>query len=280
MPGAQDATGATARLHRAPSHLMLRIKNLGSGSTGNATVVEAGFGAHRRRMLVDCGLGLRQVHARLSLAKIEPESLNALFITHEHSDHVGCALKFAARYRIPVWMSEGTYAAIGAPDLDGLLRIAHDLVEIDLGALQVRPFTVPHDAREPLQVRCTDGASHLAILTDLGHATSHVLEQITGCHALMLEANHDPDLLAASRYPEFLKRRVGGPSGHLANEASAGILGHVQHAGLQHVIAAHLSTQNNQPLLAQQAMATALGWQPQDIVVACPTHGTSWITLA
>ena len=258
---------------------MLRLKNLGSGSTGNATVVEGRSGNEVRRLLIDCGFGLRQLQARLAQAQLQQDDLDAVFITHEHSDHVGCVLSLAARYRIPVWMSEGTHAAIGAPDMDGLLRVAHDLQAIDLGTFQITPFTVPHDAREPLQVRCSDGASHLAVLTDLGHASAHVLQQLEGCHALMIEANHDPELLEAARYPSFLKRRVGGPYGHLANGAAAEILHAVRHAGLTRVVAAHLSAQNNLPALAQHALSVALDWPAEEITVACPVQGTAWVPV-
>jgi phosphoribosyl 1,2-cyclic phosphodiesterase len=191
---------------------MLRFRSLGSGSSGNATLVEAGNGVHVRRLLVDCGLGIRQLDARLAQAGVAPGGIDAVFITHEHGDHIGCARAFALRERIPVWMSHGTHAAIDAPDFDGLLRVARDADSIDLGELQLQPFTVPHDAREPLQLTCTDGAATLGVLTDLGHATAYVLQRLAGCHALLLECNHDPDLLAASAYPPFLKRRVGGPT--------------------------------------------------------------------
>lgn len=255
---------------------MLRFKNLGSGSTGNATIVEGRSGTQVHRLLIDCGFGIRQLQARLTKAELQPEDLDAVFITHEHSDHIGCAQALAVRYRIPVWMSEGTHAALGAPDFDGLLRMAHDMQGIDLGTFHALPFTVPHDAREPLQLRCSDGAAHLAVLTDLGHASTHVLQQLHGCHALMIEANHDPGMLQASRYPPFLKRRVAGPYGHLANAATAEILRAVQHAGLRHVVAAHLSARNNTPSLAQQALADALGWALEAIAVADPVHGTNW----
>lgn len=258
---------------------MLRFKNLGSGSTGNATVVEGRSGSQVRRLLIDCGFGIRQLQGRLAQAQLQIEDLDAVFITHEHSDHIGCALAVALRYRIPVWMSHGTHAALGAPDFDGMLRVAHDMEAIDLGAFEARPFTVPHDAREPLQLRCSDGARHLGVLTDLGHASDHVLQQLHGCHALMIEANHDPELLQASRYPLFLKRRVGGPYGHLANRATADILRAVRHPGLQRVVAAHLSAQNNAPDLAQQALAPALEWPAEAIAVASPTTGTPWMTV-
>ena len=202
--------------------------------------------------------------------------IDAVFITHEHSDHIGCARTLALRQRIPVWMSHGTYTAIGSPDFDGLLRLAHDGQAIDLGTFEALPFTVPHDAREPLQLRCSDGAAHLALLTDLGHASAHVLAHLAGAHALLLESNHDPQLLAASRYPPFLKRRVGGDYGHLSNAAAAGILRAVQHPGLQCVVAAHLSAQNNHPDLVRPLLAQALGWAPERIGVASALQGSDW----
>ena len=139
---------------------MLRFKSLGSGSTGNATLVEAA-GLRTKRLLVDCGLGLRQLSLRLAEAGLAEGDIDAIFITHEHSDHIGCARTVALRHRIPVWMSRGTHGALGAPDFDGLLQFAHDGQALDLGSLTAYPFTVPHDAREPLQLRCSDGAAHL-----------------------------------------------------------------------------------------------------------------------
>lgn len=259
---------------------MLRFRNLGSGSAGNATVVEGRTGAQVRRLLVDCGLGIRQLQARLGQAGLALEQIDAVFITHEHSDHVGCVRSLALRQRLAVWMSHGTYSALGSPDFDGLLRLAHDGQAIDLGTFEALPFTVPHDAREPLQLRCSDGAAHLALLTDLGHASAHVLQHLAGCHALLLEANHDPQLLAASRYPLFLQRRVGGDYGHLANGAAAEILRAVRHPGLQCVVAAHLSAQNNHPDLVRPLLADALGWEAQRIAVADPVQGTAWHAVA
>lgn len=259
---------------------MLRFRNLGSGSTGNATLVEAS-GLRKRRVLVDCGLGIRQLATRLALAGLNGDAgreIDAVFITHEHSDHIGCARDFALRHRIPLWMSRGTYCGIGEPDLDGLLRIAVDGQPIDLGDLQLLPFTVPHDAREPLQLSCYDGAARLGLLTDLGHATEHVLTHLTGCQALLLEFNHDEDLLAQSSYPPFLKRRVGGRYGHLSNAAAAGIVEALSHDRLQLVVAAHLSQQNNRPELALAAMnrSDAPLWGRPAWAVAHPLNGTDW----
>lgn len=256
---------------------MLRFKSLGSGSTGNATLVET-TGLRPKRLLVDCGLGIRQLSARLAQAGLADGDIDAIFITHEHSDHIGCARQFARRHRVPVWMSRGTQEGIGLPDFDGLLQTARDGEAIDLGELQLMPFTVPHDAREPLQLTCTDGASKLGLLTDLGHATAHLLAHIAHCDALLLECNHDSELLAQSVYPPFLKRRVGGMYGHLSNAAAGEIARSVAHGGLKQLVAAHLSQQNNRPELARQAMQEALG-NATEIMVADAGAGTHWLDV-
>ena len=259
---------------------MLRFKSLGSGSSGNATLIEATSGGLSGvRLMIDCGLGLKQLLHRLGLAGFTPTDVGAIFITHEHADHIGCALSLSLRYRIPVWMSRGTHDAIGAPDFDGLLHIASDDAAIDLGALQVTPFTVPHDAREPLQLTCTDGSAKLGVLTDLGHATAHVLSHLAACDALLLECNHDTDLLMASSYPAFLKRRVGGLHGHLSNSNAAEIARALNHGGLKHLVAAHLSAQNNRPAAVQALMAEALAWSENDIIVATAHDGCPWLQV-
>jgi phosphoribosyl 1,2-cyclic phosphodiesterase len=257
---------------------MLRFKSLGSGSSGNATVVQGRCGTQITHLLIDCGLGIRQLDARLGQAGMLAEQIDAIFITHEHADHIGCARQLALRERIPVWMSRGTYSAIGEPDFEGLLRIAADCAELAVGALQVRPFTVPHDAREPLQLTCSDGAVRLGVLTDLGHASAHVLEQLAGCDSMMLECNHDPALLATSSYPPFLKRRVGGAWGHLANEDAAAIAQALQPRGLKQVMAAHLSEQNNRAEIVRRVLAAALACEEADILVADGPSGSGWQT--
>ena len=257
---------------------MLRFKSLGSGSSGNATIVQARGGTGITHLLVDCGLGLPQLDKRLRQAGMLADQIDAIFVTHEHGDHIGCARQMALRERIPVYMSHGTYMAIGAPDFDGLLRIACDSQPFEIGALQVRPFTVPHDAREPLQLTCSDGDLRLGLLTDLGHATAHVLEQLAGCQSLLLECNHDPQMLADSIYPPFLKRRVAGAWGHLANEAAAAIALAIQPRGLRQVMAAHLSEQNNRPEVVRRVLASTLGCAEADILVADGPNGSGWLS--
>jgi len=255
----------------------MRFRSLGSGSSGNATLVQS-IGRDACNVLIDCGFGLKQLLQRLEQSGVLPDDLDAIFITHEHGDHTGCVQVLSTRYNIPVWMSAGTAAASGYLNVSGLLRQASDGEVIAMKGLQLCPFTVPHDAREPLQLTCTDGAAKLGILTDLGHATAHLLDHLQGCHALILECNHDTDLLAASIYPPFLKQRVGGHLGHLANSQAAGILGAVLHSSLKHVVAAHLSQQNNSPELAKTSLAQALSCKADDIIVASQNDGCPWLS--
>lgn len=255
----------------------MRFKNLGSGSTGNATVVETS-GSKPTRLLVDCGFGLKQLTERLGHAQLAPTDIDAIFITHEHGDHIGCATALALKYSIPVWMSQGTYEAIFSPDLKGLLRIAKDSEVFCLQDLQVTPFTVPHDAREPLQLTCMQGLNKLGVLTDLGHATAHVAHHLQQCNAIVLECNHDTDLLDNSNYPAFLKKRVGGAHGHLSNTAAADIAASCRHPDLQHIVAAHLSQENNRHELVLNCLGQVLSPQTE-MTIATAAEGCAWTRL-
>lgn len=256
----------------------MRFCSLGSGSSGNATIVEARDGPRTHRVVIDCGFSLREFETRLARAGLQPDELDAIFVTHEHGDHVGCAPALSRRYGIPLWTSRGTWRAIGeAEPVD--VRFARDGEPIEIGGLRLLPFTVPHDAAEPLQLRCTDGAKSLGVLTDAGSITPHLLDHLRACDALLLECNHDAGMLARSRYPASVRSRIGGPHGHLCNDTAAAILRASLHGGLRHVVAAHLSEQNNTPALARQAMAQACGGAPDDIVVADPLHGFRWLAL-
>jgi phosphoribosyl 1,2-cyclic phosphodiesterase len=259
----------------------MRFCSLGSGSSGNATLVEARSGTTTSRLLIDCGFSLRELVTRLARVGLTPDDLDAIFVTHEHGDHVGCAVALARRHRLPLWTSRGTWRAIGQPDLEpGLLNFARDAQAIAVRDLSLTPFTVAHDAHEPLQLRCSDGWHHLGVLTDTGSITPHLLAHLRGCDALLLECNHDRALLAGSNYPDSLKVRIGGRLGHLDNDTSAQILAACVHAGLRHLVAAHLSEQNNTPALARTALAGACGAAPSDIVVADPGSGCAWLGLS
>ncbi|CAM3888657.1 MBL fold metallo-hydrolase [Roseateles saccharophilus] len=258
----------------------MRFCSLGSGSAGNATLIEASQGITSTRLLVDAGFSMRELTRRLARAGCEPAELDAVFITHEHGDHIGCALAFASRHRLPLIMSRGTWRAVGNADFDpALLRIAKGAEAIALGDLEVRPFAVPHDAQEPLQLTLHDGAARLGIVTDLGSAPDDVAGALAGCQALLLECNHDVALLRDGPYPPSLKKRILGSHGHLSNAAAADLLARCQHPALRDVVAAHLSERNNSPALARDALAAALGCAPADVRVADPALGFDWLQL-
>jgi phosphoribosyl 1,2-cyclic phosphodiesterase len=258
----------------------MRFCSLGSGSAGNATLVEATSGSTTSRVLIDCGFSLRELQVRLARIGLTCDDLDAVFITHEHGDHIGCAVALARRHRLPLWMSRGTWRAIGQPELPPeLLQFARDGQTIAVGDLQLLPYTVTHDAQEPLQLRLSDGARHLGVLTDVGSITPHLIASLQHCDALLLECNHDREMLANSSYPASLKLRIGGRLGHLANDTSAQILAACLHQGLKHLVAAHLSERNNSPALARAALASACGGVRDDIVVADPLLGFDWLDL-
>ncbi|MEP7301536.1 MAG: MBL fold metallo-hydrolase [Caldimonas sp.] len=257
----------------------MRFRSLGSGSGGNATVVEASSGITTTRLLVDAGFSLRELDARLARAGLAAADLDAVFVTHEHGDHIGCAAALAERGGLPLWMSRGTWRAACEPVAPAGLRFARDDETIAVGDLELHPFTVAHDAAEPLQLCCSDGSARLAVLTDLGSITAHMLAQVAGCDALLLECNHDAAMLAQSRYPPSLKARIGGRLGHLSNATAVEILGHCLSSRLRHVVAAHLSRENNRPAIARAALAARRGCASEEIVVADPDDGFEWLRI-
>jgi len=258
---------------------VIRFRSIGSGSGGNATVVEASSGITTTRLLVDAGFSLKELDLRLARAGLAASDLDAVFVTHEHGDHIGCALALAEREQLPLWMSRGTWRATGGFGAPATLRFARDAEPIAIGDIEVHPFTVAHDAAEPLQLRCGDGGLRLVVLTDLGSITAHMIDNVAGCDAIVLECNHDAAMLASSRYPPSLKARIGGRFGHLSNATAAEILARCASARLQHVVAAHLSRENNRPDLARAALAACFGGAGEAIVIADPLAGFDWLQL-
>lgn len=255
---------------------MIRFASLGSGSRGNSMVVESGS----TRVLVDAGFGPREIERRLARLALTPEMISAVLVTHEHADHAGGVAACARRFGWSIYLTRGTLAALDPAGLgDGAVQIIDGHAGFAVEALEVQPVVVPHDAREPVQFRLSDGTATLGILTDAGHVTAHMVEMLAGCDALVLECNHDLAMLAAGRYPPALKARIGGRFGHLDNGAAADLLGRLDTARLRHLVAAHLSEENNRPHLALAALAAVLGTDSLDIGFATQDDGFGWRTL-
>jgi phosphoribosyl 1,2-cyclic phosphodiesterase len=253
----------------------MRFASLGSGSSGNAMVVEAGA----TRLLLDVGFGPREMLRRLARLGLEASDIRAVLITHEHTDHIGGAFSCARRFGWEIWLTHGTLAACQGKRSDEAIHLLDSHARFTIDAIEVQPFPVPHDAREPVQFAFSDGRHRLGVLTDAGHVTPHMVEQLNDCDALVLECNHCPELLARGSYPPALKRRIGGPWGHLDNAASAALLAKVSRTRLRHVIAAHLSAENNRSQLAQQALSAVMGCRPDGIGVATQDEGFDWRVL-
>lgn len=253
----------------------MRFALLGSGSEGNALVVEAGS----TRILMDCGFSISETVIRLQRLNIPPESLSAIVVTHEHSDHIGGVARFARKFSLPVYLTHGTlrsqngaFSSVNATEINPHLGFS-------IGELVIQPYPVPHDAVEPVQYVFSDGTRRLGVLTDVGCITPHIEMTLAGCAALVLECNHDAVMLANGEYPYTLKQRVGGRFGHLNNLDAAALLARLMHGELQHVVAAHLSQKNNTRALAVQALCAATAWPEQRILVATQEEGLDWCEI-
>ena len=251
---------------------MLRFTSLGSGSSGNALVVEA----DGTRIMMDCGFAGSEARERLARAGLLPRELAGIVVTHEHDDHMGGVATFAKRHAIPVYLTRGTAQWLPEDFPAVLVRIIDSNAAFEVDALRVEPFTVPHDAREPVQYVFGDGDARLGVVTDLGCITQHVVEKLSGCTALMVECNHDLDMLMEGPYPYSLKQRVSGRFGHLDNRSARHLVECVDRSRLRHLIAAHLSRQNNKPELAVAALAGAANCSAGDICVATQEEGFAW----
>jgi len=253
---------------------VIRFSSLGSGSRGNATIVEVGS----TRIMLDCGFSETRFRQRLAQRELEPSQIDAILVTHEHSDHINGVGAVARKHNIPVYMTRGTAAQEKHGILSQLRFIdVHD--QFSIGDIDIQAYPVPHDAREPVQFVFSDGDLRLGILTDAGSPTTHIIESLNGCDALILECNHDVKMLANGPYPGHLKQRVGGDFGHLSNTQAANLLESLDTSSLQHIVAAHISDKNNTEDLACAALAGALGCAESEIILAEQEQGLQWLLV-
>ena len=235
----------------------MKVWVLGSGSRGNAVVVESG----ECRVMIDVGFGPRILQKRLEACGIAPESIEACVITHEHSDHIRGAARAARRWHWPLFASEGTYAnsrlaELGTPAATFVAGRTLEFSEMD-----VTTFRVPHDASEPIGVlaTATNTGARAAVVTDIGHASRTVRTMVREVDILVLESNHDEEMLANGPYPPYLQRRIASRVGHLSNRDCADLVRESISPHLRQVVLAHLSEENNTPRLAFESMRSALG---------------------
>ena len=260
-----------------PGGSCLRVCILGSGSKGNCTYIES----PEARLLIDAGLSAREIARRLRQIDRSPTALDGVLISHEHSDHIQGLGAFARRYKVPVYANPATWRRA-----QHVVGMVDDLREFWTGSpfmlkdLVIDPFSLPHDADDPVAFRLTWRRRSMAVVTDLGYPSQLVRERIRGCHLLVLEANHDEAMLKAGPYPWPLKQRIGGKSGHLSNLQSSQLLQDVLHDELEHVILAHLSETNNHPDLARLTAQEILSFRGTRLGVASQREVSPWFLLA
>jgi phosphoribosyl 1,2-cyclic phosphodiesterase len=231
--------------------MAISFQTLASGSKGNAIVVSS----IHTRILIDVGLTGKELHRRMHLAGMNAAELHGVVVTHEHTDHVRGVGVLSRRYDLPVHLTRGTLEnlpqQVGALARPQLFRDGHTF---NIGDLLVTPFAISHDASDPVGLIVENDGCRLGICTDLGVATQLVRQRLAGCHGLVLEANHDVDLLLNGPYPWDLKQRIRSRHGHLSNTDSCELLKELLHDGLQAVVLAHLSETNNRPELVLESI--------------------------
>ncbi len=233
----------------------MAVCSLGSGSSGNATYISDG----RTSVLVDAGFSGIEIEKRMKSIGALAEKLNGIIVTHEHSDHIKGAGILSRRYKLPVYISKQTHKA--ANDKLGNLEKVHYFdcgSEFNIGGLKVHPFPISHDAADPAGFTIRKNGTKLGIATDLGIATALVKERLKGSSLVIVEANHDPDMLIKGPYPWHLKQRIKGRCGHLSNDDSKSLVKAILHKKLEHVILGHLSMENNDPEKALSVVGQAL----------------------
>lgn len=221
----------------------MKFAVLSSGSKANSTYIEAGGTA----VLIDCGLSAKETERRMGLLGLRPQDLSAILITHEHSDHIFGVSVFSRRYKLPVFANKRT-----GKRLKNIY--AHEQFStgdnFSIGALAVHPFSIAHDAVDPVGFTIRGEGLQFSQATDLGRITNLVEDALRGAHALVLESNHDEDMLRDCHYPWELKQRISSTHGHLSNHTAASFLSHIDHSDLRHVVLGHLSENSNTPELA------------------------------
>lgn len=250
----------------------MQFTSLGSGSKGNCTVVSSG----KATILVDCGFGITKTVDSLVARGVDPHEVSAIFVTHEHGDHIRGVRMLANRFDIPVFATVGTFSKISRldPMLVNEIR-SGDVITID--GISVHSVEVPHDAREPTQFVFESTKERFGLLTDIGSINDVVVEHYSGCDSLFVESNHDIDMLWNGNDPEFLKHRVSGDLGHLSNQQAMEFLSRVKHTRLSNVVIGHVSQRNNNTEILQREYEHLK--RELALTFATQESGTPWLPV-
>lgn len=236
---------------------MFKFYSLYSGSSGNCLLVETS----NTKVLIDAGESAKKISSALSSIDIDPLDINAILVTHEHSDHVKGLGTFSKKYNIPVYANSKTWDAMEEQSV----KISSDNIKkftieenFEIGDLKIHPFKIPHDAANPCGFNIFSNNRKISIATDIGHMTSNIIHKLEDSSFILLESNYDPNILKCSSYPYLLKKRIAGPNGHLPNEEAGKTISFLANSGLESVMLGHLSKENNFPELAYKTVVDEL----------------------
>jgi phosphoribosyl 1,2-cyclic phosphodiesterase len=254
----------------------VKFASLGSGSKGNATIIDTEYGC----LMIDCGFSIKETTRRLERVGKSPQDIIAILVTHEHSDHWKGVLPFASKFSIDVYATAGCYRAVNvSPSSSKLFKVVCSHTRFMIDNIQILPIPVPHDANEPVQYIFSYDQYRLGILTDVGNITPYIIQQYNNCTGLLVEANHDVELLQAGAYPKFLKDRVAGQWGHLNNHQTASLLSAIDQQSIQKLVIGHISESNNNSARVKQAIEDVFT-RSEKIIYANQSEGFDWVYLS
>lgn len=228
--------------------------SLVSGSSGNSALISDG----NTTLLADCGLSCKKLEQALSSAGITPENLDGILITHEHSDHTKGVGTVSRKYNLPVYATLGTHASMNLGTAEENIRYITPDTEFEIGTIGVKPFSIPHDAAEPVGFSFFFGEKKLSLATDIGKMNDYIFSNLKDSMAVILESNHDTQMLRAGRYPAVLKKRILSDIGHLSNDDASETVCKLIENGTKYVMLGHLSNENNTPTKAYTKTAEAI----------------------